>query len=213
MRVIGLVGGIASGKSLVARQFSELGGVVLDADGAGHEVLELPEVRDALGARWGLDIFDSEGRVDRRAVARKVFDPQDVDRIELHFLEEITHPLIRDRLQARIDSVRKHGACLAVILDAPLMLEAGWDRFCQEILFVEAPRAERLRRAIESRGWTEAQFEAREAAQWPVEQKRKRATQVIDNSGDPQAVHPQVEAFWQQHVLMGDSEIGSPESV
>lgn len=201
MLVIGLVGGIASGKSLVARRFAELGAVVLDADRAGHEVLELPEVRDALGARWGERIFDPKGRIDRALVARKVFDPQDVDRRELRFLEKLTHPPIRIRLEAQIDSLTRSGTPPALVLDAPLLMEAGWDGLCQEILFVEAPREQRLRRAMESRGWTAAQFAAREEAQWPVAQKQKRATRVIDNSGDQASTYRQVELFWRQRVL------------
>jgi dephospho-CoA kinase len=198
MLVIGLVGGIASGKSFVARRFAERGGIVLDADRVGHEVLEIPDVRSVLRERWGDSIFDAKGEVDRAAVARRVFSRPPDGPKQLRFLEELTHPRIHARLAEFIHKAECQGAAPALILDAPLLLEAGWDALCREIVFVDAPRQTRLLRAQASRGWSESQFAARERAQWPVERKRARATAIIDNSGDTALTDAQVDHFWEQ---------------
>jgi dephospho-CoA kinase len=198
MLVIGLVGGIASGKSLVARRFAERGAIVLDADRVGHEVLETPEVRRALRERWGAAILDVRGKIDRAEVARRVFAPPPDGPRQLRFLEELTHPRIQARLAAAIRSAECQGIVPALILDAPLLLEAGWDVLCEEIVFVDAPREVRLRRAIKSRGWSESQFTAREQAQWPVERKRGRATAILDNSGDIASTQAWIDDFWQR---------------
>jgi dephospho-CoA kinase len=195
MRVIGILGGVASGKSLVAKQLQELGAWVLDADRAGHEVLEEPEVRQALRGRWGEEVFHSWGEVDRAAIARIVFGPPPRGPRELSFLEQLTHPRIGARLRRQADDARRQGAT-AVVLDAALMLEAGWDDQCDTILFVAAPRSVRLQRARQ-RGWSEEQFAAREAAQKSLEDKRQRADQTIDNSGTAEQTAEQVCRIWQ----------------
>jgi dephospho-CoA kinase len=179
MLILGLVGGIASGKSLVANCFRDLGAVVLDADRAGHDVLHEPEVIAALKSRWGDGVLDAKGQVNRRAVARIVFAPgNEADR---RFLEQLTHPRIQMRLQQ--DLARAQAAQpppRAVVIDAALLFEAGWDKLCDKIIFVDAPRDVRLERAV-VRGWSAEQLAAREAAQLPPEEKRQRSHIVIRN--------------------------------
>jgi dephospho-CoA kinase len=194
MVVIGIVGGVASGKSAVARMFESLGAVRLDADHAGHLVLRQPDVRELLVARWGETILDAAGHVDRSRVAIIVFDtrPQGAD--ELQFLESVTHPRIREELQRQLDAAAAAGAPAAV-LDAALLLEAGWDELCDHRVFVEVPCTERLRRARQ-RGWSTAEWEARESAQWPLEEKRRRCDTIIDNSGSLEETLDQVKAVW-----------------
>lgn len=203
MQVIGLLGGVASGKSLVARQLGELGAGILDADGAGHQVLLEPEVEASVRARWGAGVFGPEGRVSRAALARIVFAPPPDGPRELAALEAISHPRIGALLSEQIARLATQGTP-AVVLDAPVMLKAGWDRYCDCLVFVDSPRGQRLARA-QSRGWTEADFAAREAAQENVDEKRSRAQFVIDNSGSPEDTRRQVAKLWNRLVAGGAS--------
>ena len=195
MILIGIVGGIASGKSLVSSRLATLGAEVLDADLAGHDVLREPAVKEAVRARWGDDVFDSDGEISRAKVARIVFAANTAGHEELRFLEELTHPRIGQRLSEQIARWARDGATTAAVLDAPVMLKSGWDNKCDTIIFVDAPREVRLARA-RRRGWDEADFEAREAAQHAVEEKRRRADVVIDNSSTLEHVYAQVDRFW-----------------
>lgn len=194
MRVIGLLGGVASGKSLVAREMARLGAAVLDADRAGHEALRMAHVEAAARARWGERVFGPDGRLDRARLAAVVFGPGPGAEEERKYLEERTHPEIGRLLAAEAASLAASDAAAAV-LDAPLLLEAGWDRLCGKLVFVDAPREVRLARA-RKRGWNEPEFAAREAAQLPLDEKRRRADAVIDNSGPAQHTRAQVERVW-----------------
>ncbi len=194
--LIGLVGGIASGKSLVAEQMRSFGGVVLDADLAGHDVLRDPEVIAALHKRWGDGIIALDGSLSRSVIAKIVFSAGNLD--EKRYLESVTHPRIAARLQEQI--ARHHAAGAKIlILDAALLFEAGWDKKCDRIVFVSAPREVRLARAL-SRGWSESDFLAREATQLPLDEKRARCGHFIDNSGHPEQTRYQVGEWWRLNV-------------
>ncbi len=203
--VLGLVGGIASGKSLIAQLLAQHGAIVLDADRAGHEVLRDPAVQQELRFRFGNQIFTAKGDVDRKSLAAIVFaDPE-----ALKFLECLTHPRIAQRLQEQLAELQQNKAQfqespgqvslkpapIAAVLDAPVMLKAGWDRLCDEIWFIDAPADIRLQRALE-RGWTPEEFASREAAQEPLWQKRDRAQCTIDNSGALESTAKMVERCW-----------------
>ncbi len=199
MRIIGLLGGVASGKSFVAEQLRRLGAAVLDADRIGHEVLRLPEVREAIRNHFGPQVFDSNGQVNRPALAAIVFgSPPDGPR-QLAVLEAITHPEIRRRLHIEAERLAAEHVPAAV-LDAPVMLKAGWGDVCDVLVFVEAPEEMRKKRAI-SRGWTAEQFAAREAAQESLAEKRGQADFVIDNSAAAEYTYEQIERLW--HSLVG----------
>jgi len=196
--VIGLLGGVASGKSLVAGLLAELGAGVLDADRAAHEVLTDAAVESAARERWGSNVFGPDGRIDRARLARIVFAGGPDGRRQRKYLEQLTHPRIGRLLAGQADRLRASGAAAAV-LDAPLLLEAGWDRLCDKLVFVDAPRDIRLERA-RKRGWSEEDFDAREAAQESLEAKRRRADVVVDNSGSAASTRAQIERFWRTLV-------------
>lgn len=198
--VIGLLGGIASGKSLVAKCLRELGAGILDADRMGHEVLLQDEVKQAARGRWGEAIFSADGQIKRKALAKIVFDPSPKGREELQYLEELTHPRIGQLLSQEAQLLAASGGYPALVLDAPVMLEAGWHTLCDHILFVDAPREARLARA-KARGWTEADFTSREAAQESLDVKRTHADAIIDNSGSAESTQAQVRRLW--HSLIG----------
>ena len=198
-KTIGLVGGVASGKSLVAKMLAELGAVVLDADRTGHAVLaEDADVHKALAARWGDSIFASDGSVDRSAVAARVFAESKAGAAERRFLEDLLHPRIRRRLNYDRDQAAAADKP-AVVLDAPLLLEAGWGPLCDIVLMVDVPREIRLQRA-KSRGWTDAEFARREAAQWPVDEKQNLADAIIRNDGSERTLRDAVKDFWRQYI-------------
>jgi dephospho-CoA kinase len=194
MRIIGILGGVASGKSEVARQFAALGAGVLDADQAGREALRLPHVEAAARRRWGETVFGPDGRIDRARLAGVVFGPTTEAQQERRYLEQLTHPEIAGLIQRQADGLATAGVEIAV-LDAPLLLEAGWNDWCEKTVFVEAPPEERLRRAM-ARGWTKEDFAAREAAQESLDYKRAHADIIIDNAGSPERTQAQVEQFW-----------------
>lgn len=170
--VLGLAGGVGSGKSSVAAIFRRWGADVVDADVLGHRALEIPAVRSRLARAWGPGIL-KDGRVDRAALGRLAFrSKRDVAR-----LNRLVHPAILREIRRRI--ARAGGW---VVLDAALLFEAGADRLCDRVAFVDVPRHERIRRT-RVRGWDARELARRERFQWPVSFKRRKADYVIDNAG------------------------------
>ncbi len=194
MHILGLIGGVACGKSAVAAALVRRGAVVLNGDELGHQVLREPDIRDALVARWGNGVLAADGQIDRPAVAKIVFARTSAGAAERLFLEQLTHPRIRQRMEAAIRQL-PDAAVPAIVIDAALLIEAGWSGVCTAIVFVDCPRDERLRRA-KTRGWTEEEFSRREAAQLPINEKRRRADFVIDNSGSLADLESEIERFW-----------------
>lgn len=188
MAVIGLVGGIGSGKSTVAKAFADLGCVVSDSDKAGAAVLKRAEVVKELVLWWGDEILDGDGAVDRKEVAKIVFR----DKEQRERLEKFVHPLIHADRHALIRSSRLDGGIRGVIVDAPLLYEAGVDSECDAVVFVQTPKRIRARRVQESRGWDESELDRREKAQMGLELKRDRADHIVTNGGSLDDLPPQV---------------------
>lgn len=199
MKTIGLIGGVASGKSLVAQMFVDLGAGLLDGDRAGHEVLANDlGVRQTLIGHFGPSIVAADGSFDRSAIAQHVFGDSDSAAAERAFLESVLHPRIGSLLAERKAAFTAAGLP-GIILDAPLLLEANWRPLCDLVVFVDADRDIRLARA-HSRGWTADEFARREAAQWPVERKRAAADVVLANNGDVDSLRKSVCDVWHKYV-------------
>jgi len=199
MLILGLVGGIASGKSVVANMLRDMGAAVLDADQAGHYVLRQPDVIAELRKRWGDGILDPNGQISRRAVAKIVFTSG--NEAERKYLEQLTHPRIEKLLQDELAAIRNGPDPPPVVaIDAALLFEAGWDKLCDKILFVDSPRDLRLERAV-SRGWSTEQFAAREAAQLPVEEKRARSHIVIRNARTLENIREVLRLTWRHRLI------------
>ena len=181
--VLGVAGGIGSGKSSVARAFGELGWVVVESDALAAAAMARPDVRQTLLSWWGPSILGPTGEVDRKAVGRLVFTQPD----ERRRLEALIHPLIALGRRQAIEASRLNAGAwpTGIVYDAPLLFEAGLDKECDAVVFVDAPREERLRRVRESRGWDDAELARREAAQGDLAQKKAACRFVINNAGDP----------------------------
>ena len=201
MIVIGLVGKIGAGKSTVARMFAALGAEVIDADAAAHEVLEEPEVRDAVVARFGAAVVDPAGRVSRAAVAARVFGATPDHAAALADLEAIVHPPVRRRIAARLAALaadeNADGRRRVAVLDVPLLVQSGWDAACDPLVVVEC--AEDVRRSrLAARGWSPEQISSRDRA-WERAGGRPlppEKTSAVDASGDPAYTAQQVERIW-----------------
>lgn len=181
-QVIGVLGGIASGKSAAARLIAGADGVVADADAIAAEVLASPEGVERLRADFGPEVLGPDGQPDRAALARLVF----ADAGARARLEGWIHPRVRERISELLESARARGVS-RVVLDVPLLLENdaehGLVARCHALVFVDAPLHERERRAAERRGWAAGEVARREAAQLPLDDKQRRATRVIQNDG------------------------------
>ena len=179
-RRIGLTGGIASGKSSVGRWLAQQGLPVLDADQFAREALE--PGRDATKTvlqRYGSTVQTEEGvAINRAALGRIVFQ----DPAERHWLEELIHPIVRERFDQELTL---HTKTSAVVLMIPLLFEAGLESLCTEIWLVDCDESQQLKRLIERDGLSSAAAQARIAAQWPLSRKRGLADHVISNQGLP----------------------------
>lgn len=199
MTTIGLLGGVASGKSTVARLLAEHGAVVLDADRIAHEVLAMPEVVQALAEQWGESVLSADGMPDRSAIAEKVFGDSPAAIENRRFLEQLVHPRVRQQIRGRLAELREQQRggqkVTAAVLDVPLLLESGYRDDCDRLLFVDTPNDARTAHA-EARGWAPYELAQREAAQKPLAEKRAAATDVILNDGALEALTTRVAEFW-----------------
>ncbi|HTM53087.1 MAG TPA: dephospho-CoA kinase [Pirellulales bacterium] len=193
--VIGILGGVASGKSAIANEFKRHGAVVLSADDAAHEVLRFVEIKALARERWGDSIFGPDGEIDRPALAKIVFAPPPVGEQEREFLEELTHPRIGQLLAERLEAIRGQKNVPAIVLDVPLLYETGWNKFCNVVVYVAAEESVRQARA-RCRGWSAEEVARREATQATLDVKRAAADFVIDNSGSLEVSRAQIDQFW-----------------
>lgn len=178
--VIGVLGGIASGKSAVAEFLAGPGGKVLSADGIAGEVLAEPETARWLETEFGSGVLDEQGRPDRQALGDLVFSKPEAR----EKLEGWIHPAVRERIHAGLAEARALGRS-PIVLDVPLLLEHedahGLTEKCDFLVFIETDAEDRERRAQERRGWAPGEVERRERAQLPLSEKRARAKYVVEN--------------------------------
>ncbi|MDP6636830.1 MAG: dephospho-CoA kinase [Phycisphaerae bacterium] len=186
--VIGIIGGIGSGKTTVADEFANLGCAVIDADAIGHKLLGSAEVQSELRERWGEAIFNASGEVDRAILAGIVFASHD----ELEALNGILHPRIRREMAREVGEARADDSVEAIVLDAALLMEAGWDTLCNCVIFVDTPDNDRFQRVSEERGWERDDWSSREKMQISLDIKRSRCDYSIDGSSSVSHLRQQV---------------------
>ncbi len=186
--IIGITGGIGSGKSTVARIFGELGCLVIDADEQVRQAYQDPAVVEQLQQWWGDQVIERPGQLNRRKIADIIFhDPGQKQR-----LESLLHPIVAALRQQRMIEAVDNPQIAAYIWDTPLLFEAGLRSGCDAIVFVETPFQQRLERVQQARQWDEAELRRREKSQWPLDKKREISDYIIDNTADADHVRGQV---------------------
>ncbi len=192
MRVVGLTGGIGSGKSSVARMLIELGASVIDADQLAREAVEPgSEGLSAIIERFGTGVLDEKGELDRRKLGAQVFSDVEARRD----LNAIVHPKVAALAMARIAELSERGTALA-IYDVPLFFENGLDKIIPEVIVVHVSPATQRERIRGRDGLSEKEIEDRIASQLPLADKVKRATFVIENDGSMAHTREQVERLY-----------------
>jgi len=192
--VIGLTGGIASGKSTVARLLAERGAVVVDADKLGHRAYQRDRPAFAqVVAAFGPDVVGADGEIDRRALGAKVFG----DANAMRRLTDIVWPAILALAKDEIAAARRAGAAVAV-LEAAVLLEAGWQSEVDEVWAVAVPPQIAVRRASARDGVDAEAVRARIAAQLSNEERAAKADVVIENSGSPKALAERLRRQWRR---------------
>ena len=175
--VIGIVGGIGSGKTTAAGEFTEHGGFVIDCDAVGHELLDDDIVRCELRKRWGESVFAPDGSVNRSALGKIVFS----NKKQLDALNAILHPRIAARISELIETAQANPKIKIVAIDAAVLFEGGWDKFCTHTIFVEAPLSQRIKRVTKTRGWDEQTLLKRESSQNSLDSKAARCSYTVVN--------------------------------
>jgi len=203
--IIGLVGGIGSGKSFVARLFGELGCAVIDSDAQVRAAYDDPGVRQTLRGWWGERVFQPDGTVNRAAVARIVFN----DPAERTRLESFIHPLVAGRREREMEKLATDPRVVAFVWDTPLLLEAGLRDRCDAVVFVDAPAGIRVSRVRRQRGWDEQELRRRENLQWPLDKKRQMSDDVMNGAADADGVRRQVRAVLSRILSQKSQKPGS----
>jgi len=199
MRLIGLTGNIASGKSSVADLFAERGATIIDADVLAREaVMKGSPALEAIVERWGKGILDADGNLDRAALRHRVFQ----DQSDLDALNAIVHPEVQRRRSQEVSAARARGDKVIVCV-IPLLFERHLADDFDTIVLVDAPRSIRLDRIVRDRGIDEAEAMKMIASQMPADLKRARADYVIENAGTREDLEIEVERVWQE--IAGDS--------
>ena len=198
-KTIGILGGVASGKTTMAAMLHELGAVVIDADQIAHRVLREPRVVAQVREQWGDDVLDPTGQVDRSKLGALVF--QSAGQIEK--LNAIVHPRVAEEVRGQREDAESCGAS-AVVLDAALLVEAGLRDVCDLLVFVDTPEAMRKALSKAQRGWRAHEAARREARQMPLDKKQHLADRVIRNDGSLSDLLAQVKAIWDQDVCGTD---------
>jgi dephospho-CoA kinase len=196
--IIGLTGGIATGKSTVSAMLAELGAAVVDADQVAREVVlpGEPALRQ-VAETFGQAVLNEDGTLNRKKLGEIVF----ADEMKRKALEAILHPAIRQVMNDRIDRLERENPGRLVVADIPLLYETGLDARYPEVLVVYVPPDVQLERLMKRDGLTEAKARERLNAQLPIDEKKKRADWVIDNSGTLEETRRQVLDFWRKKVL------------
>ena len=186
--VIGIAGGIGSGKSFVAALFRELGCAVIDSDAQVRAAYRDAIVRDTLREWWGDEVLLPDGSVNRPAIARRVF----TDEAERRRLESLIHPWVAEARRREMDAAAADENVAAYVWDTPLLFEAGLAAECDAVVFVDAPLEQRLARVSATRGWEEAELLRREKSQWPLDKKKRISDHVVTNTADADDARGQV---------------------
>ncbi len=195
--VVGLTGGIATGKSTVSAILTRLGGIIIDADVISHQVTEpgshgLCQVAKTFGPH----VITPQGSLDRKELGKIIFHDEEARRR----LEAIIHPLVLGAVEETLERLslngQRQGKIQMAVLDAPLLFEAGADQFADEVWVVWTARSTQEERLMKREGYTREEAGIRIDAQMSISEKARLATHIIDNQGDLEDTETQVTALW-----------------
>ncbi len=192
--ILGILGGIASGKSTVADEFAKLGCKIIDADKIAHELLCEPSVKERIVGFFGNAVLDSAGDIDRRKLSEAAF----ADAENISTLNSIIHPLVLARAEQLIEQYKRQNSVKAIVLDMPLLAEVDWAKRCDKLIFVDCRLQLRLERAKKFGIFTENQLKIRENFQISLDNKIDIADNIINNNSDFSALVKQV-----AHIFSG----------
>ena len=196
MKVIGLTGGIASGKSTAARLLGELGAPVIDADQLARDAVRSgTEALAAIVAAFGDEVLQPDGALDREALGKRVFADPEARRA----LEWIVHPEVRRLARLKLQVLEESGARVVFYM-APLLIEAGADTLCDEIWIVDVDEETQLQRATARDGMSCEEARQRTAAQMPLAEKARRGDVVIDNRGTVEELAERLKRLWEEEM-------------
>ncbi len=190
--VIGILGGVGSGKSTVAAELGRLGCRVISADKIVHKVLEKKSIRDKIVHSFGETVLDSRGRIDRRKLAGAAFTAKE----RISELNSIVHPVVLALCEGLIRSYKAEKDCQAIVLDMPLLVEVGWDKRCNRLLFVDCNRSLRYKRAQKKGEFSLKELQLREDFQISLDKKASLSDNKIDNNSDLSSLANQVAQFF-----------------
>lgn len=194
MLVVGLTGGICSGRSTVARMFERRGAVIIDADQIAHALQEPGQaVYQAIVAAFGQEVLQEDGRLDRGKLGRLVFQ----DREKRQRLEAIMHPVIIEVCEERIKEAGEAGALICLV-DAALLIEAGAHARFHKLIVVAAPEDLQLERLMRRDGLRREEALSRIRAQMPIREKKRYAHYIIENAGPLEETDRQVAEVWER---------------
>jgi dephospho-CoA kinase len=186
--VIGILGGVGSGKSTVAAEFAKLGCKVIDADKIAHDLLKKKAAKGKIVGLFGETVLDSTGKIDSKKLADIVFADAD----KLSSLNKIIHPLVLGRAEELIKRYNRQNEVKAIVLDMPLLVEVGWARRCDKLIFVDCKRQLRVDRAKKMGVFEENQLKIRENFQISLDNKVAIADNTVDNNSAFSALPRQV---------------------
>ena len=194
--IIGILGGIGSGKSSVSRALAKLGCAVIDADHLAHTLLDDPAIQNDILNTFGPSIRSTRGSIDRSALGSVVFNDPDA----LTRLNRILHPPVLAQTESLIAQYQQNPGIKAIVLDMPLLVEVGWAERCDHILFVDCSPEKRRQRNIKKGIYSEQQWEKRENFQISLDSKRQLADTTLSNNSGFSALVKQVAKFFTEVV-------------
>jgi dephospho-CoA kinase len=186
--VIGILGGVCSGKSTVAGELAKLGCAVIDADEIAHQLLDEEDVRAKVVHLFGKEILNAGGKISRSELANRVFS----DTSSIALLNGILHPLVLAQVEQRINRYNAQPAVKAIVLDMPLLVEVGWEKRCDRIIFVDCRASIRLKRARKMGVFDARMLKIRENLQISLDKKKRIADNIVDNNSDLSSLSKQI---------------------
>ncbi|MGA2094161.1 MAG: dephospho-CoA kinase, partial [Sedimentisphaerales bacterium] len=186
--VIGILGGMCSGKSTVASEFAKLGCVVIDADEIAHNLLDDKTIRAKIVRLFGKDILDGQGKISRGELANTVFSNPG----KLSKLTNVLHPRVLAQVEQLINRFNSQPGVKAIVLDIPLLMEVGWEKRCDHIIFVDCKPPIRLERARKTGFFDADTLKIRENLQISLDKKKRIADNIVDNNSDLSGLSKQI---------------------